>query len=177
MKSYMSRRIASLDPARCNERRKRSTRLTGQTTAALIVGALVLGCTPRVNTHGDPLVADRIGQVVPGVHMREDVALLLGTPSTVSPFDNNSWYYISSQTETVAFFDKDVTEREVITVHFDDAGVVTGVESFGKERGREVDYVSRVTPTFGIDLSVAQEFFSNIGRFNKEDTEGRGRDR
>jgi len=177
VKSYTSTSIASLDPAPCGKARRKKTGFIGHAAAALLLGSVVLGCSPRVNTHGDPLVADRVDQVIPGVHMRDDVALLLGSPSTVSPFDDNSWYYISSQTETTAFFEKEVTERDVVTIHFDNAGVVTAVDQFGKERGRKVDYVSRETPTFGIDLSVAQEFLSNIGRFNKEDTEGSGRDR
>jgi outer membrane protein assembly factor BamE (lipoprotein component of BamABCDE complex) len=141
------------------------------------MGCFLLGCTPRIDTHGDPLAAERISQVVPGVHGRDDVAALLGSPSTTSPFQGDTWYYVSGRTEAVAFFANEEIDRQVIAVRFDERGVVSGIDRFGRERGQDVAIVARETPTFGTDLSLVQEFFGNLGRFNKEADEENRRGR
>lgn len=139
--------------------------------ATLISGFAVSACTPRAGTHGDPLVRDRVNSIVPGVHGRGDVAAILGSPSTNSPFDGEKWYYISSRTETFAFFPREEFDRQVVVIAFDEGGRVRSVETFGQERGQDVAIVKRETPTAGNELSLAQEFFGNIGRFNKNEGE------
>lgn len=143
--------------------------------AALLFGIGVSGCTPRAGTHGDPLVRDRVNSIVPGVHSRDDVAAILGSPSTNSPFDGEKWYYISSRTETLAFLPREEFDRQVVVIAFDEGGRVRSVEKFGQERGQDVAIVRRETPTAGNDLNLMQEFLGNIGRFNKNEAEAGSR--
>ena len=63
-------------------------------------------------------------QINPGVDDKNRVAELIGTPSTISTFDDRTWYYICKRTETTAFFDPDVIDQEILVVKFDDSGVV-----------------------------------------------------
>jgi outer membrane protein assembly factor BamE (lipoprotein component of BamABCDE complex) len=143
--------------------------------ATLLVSAgVVCACAPQTRTHGDPLVVDRIGEIVPGVHGRDDVASLLGSPSTTSAFDDREWYYISARTETVAFFESEEVERRIVVVRFDPRGRVRDVDLLDQDQGRQIEIVARETPTFGTELSLAQEFFGNIGRFAPDEGEGRG---
>lgn len=138
---------------------------------AIIVGCALAACAPRANTHGDPLVIQRLDSVVKGVHSREDVYAILGSPSTSAAFDDETWYYISAQTETFAFLPREETERQVVAIRFDQRGIVSSVEHFGKERGEDVALVSRETPTFGTEVSLVQQFLGNLGRFNKDEGE------
>lgn len=133
--------------------------------------ALALGlaaCEGQVVTHGDPLDEVELARIQPGVHSRADVARLVGSPSNVPLFDANAWYYISNREETLAFFAPESIERQVVTIRFDDQGVVTAVEKFGLERGEKVDIVSRETPSFGQSPNMLQQMMGNLGRFNKE---------
>lgn len=143
--------------------------------ATLLFGIGVSACTPRAGTHGDPLVRDRVNSIVPGVHTRDDVAAILGSPSTNSPFDGEKWYYISSRTETFAFLPREEFDRQVVVIAFDESGRVRSVEKFGQERGQDVAIVRRETPTAGNDLNLVQEFLGNIGRFNKNEAEAGSR--
>ena len=143
--------------------------------AGLLLGIGVSACTPRAGTHGDPLVRDRVSSIVPGVHTRDDVAAILGSPSTNSPFDGEKWYYISSRTETFAFLPREELDRQVVVIAFDEGGRVRSVEQFGQERGQDVAIVRRETPTAGNELNLVQEFLGNIGRFNKNEGEAGGR--
>jgi outer membrane protein assembly factor BamE (lipoprotein component of BamABCDE complex) len=138
---------------------------------AVLVAGLLAGCTGRVETHGVPLDQDLAGQIRPGVHGRADVARLLGSPSSTSLFSDEAWYYIGDQDETIAFLNRTVTERKVLTVRFDPSGTVTAVEQFGLERSQDVELVERETPSFGESMNAVQQIIGNLGRFNKADTQ------
>jgi outer membrane protein assembly factor BamE (lipoprotein component of BamABCDE complex) len=130
------------------------------------VGALTAACTAQLDTHGDHIEADRLAQIRPGVQTREDVAQLLGSPSSTSVFDSERWYYISDMVETRSIFDREVKERQVVTIRFNREGVVSEVDDFGLERGREVELVERETPSFGESVNFFNQVVGNLGRFN-----------
>ena len=134
-------------------------------TAVVCIG--IAGCSPRVDTRGYQFDPDTLSQVVPGTHTRDDVVEILGSPSTTAVLDKEIWYYIGNQTKTMAFFEPEVTERQVVAIVFDQDGMVSEVDSFGVERGRDIDVVDRETPTTGSSLTLLQQLLGNLGRFNK----------
>lgn len=136
--------------------------------AALVPAVLLAGCVAQVNSHGEHVDPDRLQAVRPGVQNRDDVARVLGSPASTSAFGDESWYYISDTIKTYSIFDSDVTERQVVTVRFDQQGIVKEVDMFGLERGREVELVDRETPSFGESGSLLDQFMGNIGRFNAD---------
>jgi outer membrane protein assembly factor BamE (lipoprotein component of BamABCDE complex) len=141
----------------------------GVSGAVLTCGILVASaCTPQLDMHGDHLDADRLAQVRPGVQNRDAVAQMLGSPSSTSVFDDESWYYIGDVVERRSIFDREVTERQVVTIRFDKRGIVREVDLFGLERGREVEVVERETPSFGESLNFLDQIVGNLGRFNRE---------
>lgn len=159
-------------------RRRRPRRWPAQSAASLAAAVLVavaLGaCEGQIATHGDPLDKVELARIQPGVHTRADVARLIGSPSSVPLFDPDAWYYISNREQTLAFFAPESLERQVVTIRFDDAGVVTAIEQFGLERGEKIDVVDRETPSFGQAPNVFQQLMGNLGRFNKETSPGGG---
>lgn len=136
--------------------------------ATLIPAVLLAACTPQMDSHGEHVDPDRLQTIRPGVQNRDEVARILGSPASTSAFGDESWYYISDVTETYSIFDTDVTERQVVTVRFDQQGVVKEVDLFGLERGREVELVDRETPSFGESGSLLDQFMGNLGRFNAD---------
>lgn len=108
-----------------------------------------------------------IEQVEPEVVSRIDVAEILGSPSTISTFDNDTWYYITQKTQNFAFFKPEIVDQEVLVVRFDDQDMVSEVNRYTIEDGLIVDPVSRKTPTVGNELTLLQQLFGNIGRFTK----------
>lgn len=135
----------------------------------ILAVALVLGaaaCAPRVDVRGNLPDPDRVAEIVPGDTTREFVQEILGSPSNVSTFGRESWFYISNRTETVAFLAPEVQERQVLAIHFDDQGVVESVEKLGLEDGRDIDLVQRETPTAGNELTFLDQLFGNLGRFS-----------
>ncbi|MFA5123287.1 outer membrane protein assembly factor BamE [Zavarzinia sp.] len=134
--------------------------------AVLAAGLAVGACTPTIDERGWRPDETAITAIRPGVDNKESVARLLGTPSTVSNFDDSSWYYISETTQRVAFRREEVTDQGVLVVQFDQAGNVTEVSRLKAEDGKQVAMNPEKTPTLGSELSLWQQLFGNLGRFN-----------
>jgi outer membrane protein assembly factor BamE (lipoprotein component of BamABCDE complex) len=127
----------------------------------------IAGCAPTVDQRGNLPDADNVLAIQPGTSTKDEVAQLLGTPSAIATFNDRTWYYISKRTETVAFFNPDVIDQQVLVVRFDEVDVVQQVAMLGMDDANEVDMVSRETPTFGTRLTVVQQLLGNIGRFTR----------
>ncbi len=128
----------------------------------LAVGA----CSPRIDVRGNLPDPERLSEIAPGEQTREEVAEILGTPSSVAMFDQETWYYVSQRTETLAFFEPEIKERNVVILRFDKKGVVSDVKKLGVDDGQNVLPVERTTPTSGNTLSFWDQIFGNLGRFN-----------
>jgi len=131
--------------------------------------AVLAACSPRIDQRGNLLDPDAVLAVQPGVQSKDQVAQLLGTPSTVATFDDKTWYYISKRTETTAFFPSDITDQQVLVIKFNEANVVEKVQVYGMDDAYEIEPVARTTPTYGAHLTILQQLFGNIGRFTKGD--------
>jgi len=142
---------------------------------AMIAVVLLLdatGCAQKIDTRGNLADAEAISQIVPGSSTRSTVSELLGSPSTIATFNQDTWYYIGAKTEQVAFFEPEIIDQKVVEVHFDATGVVSDVKVYGADASREVVPVSRVTPTPGREPTLLQQFFGKIGRFNNSNEPG-----
>src|SRR5262247_1129978 len=121
----------------------------------LLASAVALAaCSPRIDQRGNLLDPDAVLAVQPGIQTKDQVAQLLGTPSTIATFDDKTWYYISKRTETTAFFAPDITDQQVLVVKFDNANVVEKVQMYGMDDAYEVAPVGRTTPTYGAHLTI-----------------------
>lgn len=137
----------------------------------LLTGAVVLllaACSTNVNVRGNFPDPDVVAEIRPGVHGREDVTGLLGSPSAVSAFRDDVWYYIGQRTSQFAFLKPDVLERRVLVVSFDFAGRVAETRSLTLADARAIDPVTRKTPTEGQDLTILQQLLGNVGRFSND---------
>jgi outer membrane protein assembly factor BamE (lipoprotein component of BamABCDE complex) len=145
-------------------------RTPAQLSALLLATTMAAGlaaCSARIDQRGNLLDPDAVLAVQPGIQTKDQVAQLLGTPSTRATFDDKTWYYISKRTETTAFFPPDTTDQQVLVVKFDDTDTVEAVKIYGMNDAFEIDPVARTTPTYGQRLTILQQLFGNIGRFTK----------
>ena len=140
-----------------------------QTLIALVAAVLLTACTPRIETRGNLPDPDLLAELEIGALNKRQVEEMFGSPSSVSTFGNENWYYISERTETTAFLEPEVVDRKVVVISFDDKGVVRDVASLGLEDGRIIELVERKTPTAGHEITFLQQLFGNLGRFEGGD--------
>jgi len=140
--------------------------------------ALVLsGCASRLDTRGNLLDPEKVLEIQPGELTREEVVEILGSPSSITAFGSDTWYYIAQRTKTFAFFAPKVTERQVLVVNFAKDGKVTAVETVGLDRGQKIDPVERKTPTHGSKITFFEQIVGNLGRFRNKNSENAAKER
>lgn len=145
-------------------------RLAARGGAVSLIGAWVLAgalgaCSPMIHTDGQVPDPVKLASIEPGVQTRDEVRKLLGTPSTVSIVDENTWYYITKRTSTLAFLEPEVVDQRVVVISFDDTGVVRGIQQFGLEDAAEVSPAGGATPTKGRQLTIWDQMLGNLNRF------------
>lgn len=156
-------------------------RPSGRRWSSIGVGAAVVGlsvtlglagCSPTVANHGHALEEEQLAKIEPGRSSRQEVLQLMGSPSSLSTFDDEAWYYVSQRTETRSFYQEEVVEQDVVTVTFDDQDRVVSVDRHGLDQVASIDPVERVTPTAGSSPSVWKQLIGNIGRFSNSGPSG-----
>jgi len=139
-------------------------------TAALALLALPLlaACAPEISNHGYYLDEAALAQLDPGRTTQDGALQLLGSPSAVAMFDDKVWYYVSQRRERMSFYQEEVVDQKVVTVSFDEQGVVRDVARQDLADAFEVSLVDRETPTSGNELGILEQFLGNLGRFNPQ---------
>jgi outer membrane protein assembly factor BamE (lipoprotein component of BamABCDE complex) len=137
------------------------------TRRSIVLGfaALAAACTPTIDHRGYVAKPGAFGQISEGM-TKTEVESILGSPSTTASinFQGDSYYYITSITETKAFLKPKETSREVIAIRFNRDDQVESFAQYGLEDGRIIDINSRTTPVVGAELSVLQDLFRGILR-------------
>lgn len=132
-----------------------------------LVLATGLGACVQLETRGfvpDEQMIERVTKGLP----RTEVEVILGSPSSVATFGRpESWYYISRRVERRAFLDEKLLEQTIVEIQFDDRGRVSDIKRYAAADQRQVIPSERVTPSLGKELGILEQFFGNVGRFNK----------
>jgi outer membrane protein assembly factor BamE (lipoprotein component of BamABCDE complex) len=132
--------------------------------AAVALGASLLAGCGGVRAHRGAVVDAQLASAIqPGVDNKDSVQKTLGRPTFTGQFDPNDWYYVSRDTQQLAFRAPKVVDQTVLHVRFDPAGNVTAVNRSGKELVANIDPYGRQTPTLGRRRSFFDELFGNIG--------------
>lgn len=138
---------------------------------ALVLGTVFMGvlggCAPVVDQRGHVVEKGTYEKLQAGQSTKDDVLTLLGSPSTVATFDNETWYYISQRAETVAFREPQVRAQQVVAISFESTGTVKAINNYSLKDGKAVAMVDRKTPTAGKELGYIDQFFGNLGKFGK----------
>ncbi len=137
---------------------------------ALLLGS---GCAPTVVTRGNMISDVKMQKIQPVTSSRADVEQAWGPPTSVAPFDQNTWYYIGETTTQEGIFAPEVEKRKMIRVTFDQNDMITDIAEISPDQGRNIEIVERKTPTAGKDFTVLQQFIGNLGKYNTDDGKNR----
>jgi outer membrane protein assembly factor BamE (lipoprotein component of BamABCDE complex) len=133
--------------------------------AATCAGALVAGCAPIRSTNGYQAIEHKPADVKVGEDTKSTVLDALGSPSVVSTFDPNIWFYMSQRTNQMSYHAVRVTRRNVVEIVFDKSSEkVTEVNTLTLKDGKIIAYNGRETPTRGRQMSAIEQILGNIGR-------------
>ncbi|MFN5608490.1 MAG: outer membrane protein assembly factor BamE [Holosporales bacterium] len=136
----------------------------------LAIVFLLTACAGKIDQRGNALDPDGVAGLKPGVSTKSDVLLAFGSPSSVSTFDSNIWYYISQKTERRAFLHPKVTDQYILALSFDGAEKLDALYATGFDQYQELETIKKATPTAGKKMSILEQLVGNVGRFNKGKT-------
>ena len=107
---------------------------------------------------------DKVSQVSVG-QTRQEVANILGSPSSISSFDGDTWIYMSSTFKKVAFFEPKELDRKVLSINFDNNGKVAKISNYDKEDGKQIEISKQETQTEGHDIGFFKKYFGGVGAY------------
>jgi outer membrane protein assembly factor BamE (lipoprotein component of BamABCDE complex) len=140
-----------------------------RTVPLILLGAflpMLAACETLIDQRGFAPTPGSVEKLEIGSQSREDVVRLIGSPSTVATFNPNTWYYITQKQETYAFFKPSMIEQDVLQLTFNESGRLQAMKKYELAEGRDIEMVSRITPTAGKELTVLEQIMGNVGRFS-----------
>lgn len=134
------------------------------TTAAVLAAASLAGCAPVIKQQGYTIVDQSPLDASVGADTMTSVREKYGSPTQVSLYDPNTWYYMAQVTDQFGAYRTHVRSRNIVQIGFDPAnGLVKDVTTYSIEDGREIAYSGRETETVGRELGILEQIFSTIG--------------
>ena len=133
-------------------------------TAALLIGAGLSACSPTFAYNGFQAREEQPKDVKVGVDTKSTVLSRLGSPSVVSTFEPNIWFYVSQMTSKVAYQNPRLRTRDVVAITFADDEKVEAVEIYDLADSQRVAYNKEETPTRGRQMTALEQILGNVGR-------------
>jgi outer membrane protein assembly factor BamE (lipoprotein component of BamABCDE complex) len=132
--------------------------------ALLASAALISACAPTSVYQGFQAIDAKPQDVKIGEDTKTTVMSRLGSPSTVSTFDPNTWFYISQVSQVESFYKPKTIRRDIVAVSFskDDEKVVK-LDTLSLKDGRVIAFNGRETPTRGRSLSALEQIIGTLG--------------
>lgn len=146
-------------------------------TVPLILSALVIAaCDNIADIRGFAPSPGSVDKLEVNTQSREDVQRLIGSPSAVSTFNPNIWFYISEKQEYWGPSRPWISEQNVIQITFNDTGRVQTIKYYDLKDAQNITMVARITPTSGKELTVLEQILGNVGKFTgpSKTTPGQG---
>ena len=124
------------------------------------------GCANEwfVTHNGNMPTNERIEQVKVG-QSKNQVRSILGSPSSVVSFDKNTWIYMSSDIERIAFLAPKEVSRDVLTIKFDEQNNVIDIDRMSEKDGKKIAINEDKTETKGQKQGFFRRFFGGVGNY------------
>ena len=119
--------------------------------SALTLGACHVIYKPDVQ-QGNLLIGKNVGELKPGL-TKQQVVVLLGSPSVVSPFDQNQWHYVATMQRRGG-----AIKERTLTLYFDNDALVRTDGNFMRETPQELLQEShKYGPLYPSNLTKEQQ--------------------
>ena len=102
---------------------------------------------------------------------KSDLELALGTPTATSTFGQETWLYITTKKERIAFLNEKIIEQNIVEISFNPNNSINKVYRYTEKNANQLILVEEYTVSKGTESNTLQKFFYNAGRFrdNKQE--------
>jgi outer membrane protein assembly factor BamE (lipoprotein component of BamABCDE complex) len=130
--------------------------------------SLTSACVKTLQNVGYSPEINKINSLVAGQTRKAIVKRELGSPSAISTYGIETWYYISTEKESVAFFEPKIKSQTVVAIQFNDDQTIANIKKYDEKDARNIKIDKQVTKTEGHEQGVLGQFLGNVGRFNTD---------
>jgi outer membrane protein assembly factor BamE (lipoprotein component of BamABCDE complex) len=121
-------------------------------------------CTPVTKYQGFMVLDEDPTTAKVGEDTMASVRTRFGSPTTISTFEPNIWYYMAQTTDNFGAYRPRLRARSIVAITFDkESQKVANVKTLDANDGRVIAYSGRETPTTGRQLSIWEQLLSTIG--------------
>ncbi|GAA5252077.1 outer membrane protein assembly factor BamE [Candidatus Rickettsia kedanie] len=98
---------------------------------------------------------------------KTEVVELIGTPTMVPEYSQNTWYYVERVMSQRAWLNPKIEKQKIVKITFDANNAMQAVVVIDDSHRQDIETVREYTRTYGTELNGLQKFVKNLGRFNK----------
>ena len=109
-----------------------------------------------------------------GSTTKQQVLEILGSPTTSSVFGEETWFYLGKEETKETFFMPKTKSYDGYEIKFNKQGVVSSINKKDKTALKQFDTEKDFTKTSGNEITVWQQLFGNLGKFNPASRHNRG---
>lgn len=130
---------------------------------------ILYSCTPINKQHGY-LMEDMLSssgemtQFVPGTTSKNDVFLILGSPSIKISDINNIWIYLISLKTQNIFENDDIVFQSIYRFEFNNKGVLISKNTYNKENFTEIAFSDEKTRVIVDSYGLADQLYDSFTR-------------
>lgn len=136
-----------------------------------VLPVFLASCTTDVENKGYVTKFSDFSKIKAGESTKYDVIQTLGSPTTTSLFGEETWYYIGKEQTKETFFRPEVKSYDAYEITFN-GDVVKAVSKKDQAALKEVEVSKDYTKTTGNEVTVWQQIFGNLGKFNPASKNG-----
>ena len=133
----------------------------------ILISFIVSNCSfkPVVKHHGVPFLEKKQTSLEINVSNKNDIRKLLGSPSTVSKFDNDLWIYIErkqTQSKLKNLGKMKIFKNDVLILEIDKYGLLKNKTFYNKDDMKEVKIVESTTESGFEKKTFIYDFLSSM---------------
>ena len=125
-------------------------------------------CAPEQQIRGVSIKKHQLDRLITNQTTKQEVLDILGSPSSVTSFGDNVWYYIIQKRLKKAFFKADIQEYIAYELTFTEQNILQNITTYDQNDTRSIEFLQNTTPTVGTETSVIQQLLGNVGKFNTQ---------
>ena len=116
----------------------------------LVFFLFIVNCSNNkvVKKHGSSSLELKIDKVEVNQTNKNDVIQLFGKPSSISLFDENSWFYIEREKVNQSIFKlgkSKIRKNQVLEIHYNNTGIVKYKRLYNLENMNDLKIVKEIT--------------------------------
>ena len=120
-------------------------------------------CVYQKVVNGQLPNVDLVKSLEIGKDKKKTVINILGSPSFIGEYNDNSIYYAKIDSKQIAFLKPDVINQNVLQIEFDSNNTLKNIYLFNKDDGVEVSMSDLETKTTGKKIGIIEQLLGNLG--------------